>query len=65
MICPYCEQGLVLPAQIKKTNKRILICDECDTIWLKDVNLQTGMGFDAFMKKEGCEANWDELEILE
>lgn len=46
MICPCCEQGLVLLARIKKSNTRILICEECDTVWLKDVSLQAGMGFD-------------------
>ena len=64
MICPYCEQGNILVARIKKNDKRIFVCDECDTVWTREVNLQTGIGFDAFMENEGCEAKWNELEII-
>lgn len=65
MICPYCEQGVVLAVKIIKNNKKIYICDECDTVWTSAVNLQSGIGFDAFMEGEGYKVGWDELEILD
>ena len=65
MVCPYCEQGIVLMARIRKVNKNMYVCDECDIVWVKEINTQEGIGFDAFMKSEGCEASWDELEIVD
>lgn len=65
MVCPYCEQGEVLVARIKKKNKSIFVCDECDTVWVKEINSQVGIGFDTFMKSEGCKASWDELEVFD
>ena len=64
LICPYCEQGIIIKAKIKKLNKKILVCPECDTIWEKDCNLNEGVFFAKFMKKNGLENNWDELEII-
>lgn len=63
MVCPYCEQGVVITAKIKKNNKLIYLCEECDTVWEGEINLQNGIGFDIFMKKEGYKVTWDELEI--
>ena len=32
MLCPYCEYGMVLRAKIKDLDKKIYICEECDTV---------------------------------
>lgn len=64
MICPYCEQGEVLMARVSKNNKKIFVCAECDTVWTEVIDSKRGIGFDAFMKSEGCDANWNEIEIL-
>lgn len=64
MICPYCEQGVVQEAKMKKSGKRIFICEECDTVWEREVNSQIGVGFETYMNSKGYEASWDELEIL-
>lgn len=64
MICPYCEQGEVLAAKLIKKNKKIFVCDECDTVWLEKIDMQAGIRFDIFMESEGCRVSWDELEIL-
>ena len=34
-ICPYCGQGAVRKAKIKRNEKSIIICEECDTVWEK------------------------------
>lgn len=64
MICPYCEQGVVLEAKIKKNTKKIFICEECDTVWEGEVDSQSGVGFETYMNSRGHEASWDELEML-
>lgn len=63
MVCPYCEQGRIVMAKIKKTGKKINICEECDTVWEYEINLMTGKDFAVFMKNEGCKSDWEELEI--
>ncbi|MBQ4284159.1 MAG: hypothetical protein IJB96_09560 [Lachnospira sp.] len=63
MICPYCEQGEVVNARIRKNGKEIFVCQECDTVWYQVVNLTTGIGFDLAMSNEGCNNSWDELEF--
>lgn len=63
MVCPYCEQGKIIKAKIKRNNKEIHICEECDTVWDGEINLMTGKSFDNFMKNLGCEPDWSELEI--
>lgn len=64
MICPYCEQGEILTAMLIKKRKKFFLCGECDTVWIGEINSQAGIGFDTFMKSEGCEASWDELVVL-
>ena len=38
MICPYCEQGRVIKAKIKKNGRIINICEECDTVWKGEID---------------------------
>ena len=63
MMCPYCEQGRVINAKVRKNGKAICICEECDTVWEGKVDLLSGIGFDVFMKEQGCNENWNELEL--
>ena len=63
MICPYCEQGRVMTAKVRKNGREIYICEECDTVWERTVDSLSGVGFEAFMKEQGCSENWNELEV--
>lgn len=65
MICPYCEQGLILKANLRKNNKLFLVCDECDTVWEDVIKLERVTSFEAFMKKEDVDISWNEVTILE
>ena len=62
--CPFCDgQGLVYQAEVKKLNRPIYICDECDTVWLdgKELKEETCLRFADFMKQHGLQALWSEL----
>lgn len=65
LVCPYCEQGVILKVKLKKNNKVFLLCDECDAAWTEEVSDHTGTRFDIFMKSEGYKNSWDEIEIIE
>lgn len=64
MICPYCKQGEILKAKVKKTGEFILICDECDTVWEND-NINNGISFSLFMENQFLLPYWGEIELLE
>jgi hypothetical protein len=66
--CPFCDgQGIVVLATVKKLNRSIHICDECDTMWLKGerIETETGKSFDLFMKNNGLEPLWSELTSIQ
>lgn len=64
-ICPYCGQGAVRIAKVKKNGKNIFICEECDIVWEKEVNDKTGVPLMFFLKSEGIEVSWDDWNELE
>ncbi len=62
MYCPYCDEGELYTAIIKKLEKKIYICEECDSIWTTDdISDETGSNFSSYMESEGLEALWSEL----
>lgn len=65
MLCPYCRQGEILSALVKKINEKIMICDECDTVWLGRVDKDIGLNMHAFMASRGLPPLWSELEVEE
>lgn len=65
-MCPYCDQGRIKEAIVKKTKELIYICEECDTVWATNETISdsTGIVFDLYAKTRGFAALWSELEIL-
>jgi len=65
MLCPYCLQGEIVEAKVKRTKEKIKICDECDTVWINDISNEKGISFDSFMQQRNCHSLWSELVLLE
>lgn len=66
--CPFCDgQGIVCRASIKKLDRIIYICDECDTIWLEgnEIKETNCNRFDTFMEQYGLLPLWSELTNIE
>ncbi len=64
MICPFCEQGRIIRASVKKNGKTIFICEECDTVWVDNISQDTVTNFDGFMSQYGISpALWEHIEI--
>lgn len=66
VFCPFCEQGVVCKAKVKRLNEVIFICDECDTVWrtpeINDkVDCET---FEIYMAKFRFGGLWAELEDI-
>ncbi|WP_373705399.1 hypothetical protein [Neisseria dentiae] len=41
-ICPRCEQGYLYHAKPKYFHEKIILCDECDAMWLKNMKIFYG-----------------------
>jgi hypothetical protein len=66
-ICPMCDgQGELVEASID-TGERILICDECDSLWLtgSPVDEDHVEGFAVFMEMRNKQPLWTELAIAD
>lgn len=63
--CP-CGYGLLYKALVKKTNKIIYICGECDNTWPvdKEINRENAVDFDHYAEKNGIKPLWNELILL-
>lgn len=65
--CPRCEEGWINKALVRKTNKHIFICPECDAVWfcLDSIEYCTFNYFNYYMERQGLLDEWSELEIIE
>lgn len=37
-MCPACQQGYLYHSKPKYLHDEIILCDECDAVWLKGMN---------------------------
>ena len=66
MICPYCEQGVVLSVRVKVNNMIVYICEECDTVWMnKEITIYNGMNLDRFSERINYALSWEDFELLD
>lgn len=61
--CPYCKNGVVLRAHLRISKEFIHICEECDTVWINDVDDKKGCSFKSFMKEKGLEPSWENIIV--
>lgn len=70
ILCPFCNPGgggEILRVRIVKINAEVLLCDECDTLWLSEADIGTDRvsSYYKFMEKQKLPPLWSELEVLE
>jgi hypothetical protein len=60
LVCPYCEQDDVWEIELAGSDRRAIMCLECDTVWdtPNDVVDGKGVNFESFMVNEGREVDW-------
>ncbi|MDZ4816034.1 MAG: hypothetical protein SGI71_07180 [Verrucomicrobiota bacterium] len=63
--CPRCNQGWVTGAQIKSTNERVSVCEECEAAWAneKSINFETFVDMSTMLKAKGLSGNWSDLLV--
>lgn len=55
--------GMVYKAKIKKLDKKIYICDECEAVWDSEENIVNNQfeEFETYMDKKGLKPLWSEF----
>ena len=65
--CPRCENNLI-KAVVVKTNEPVLICDDCEGLWLESEKSLTGLNdlrLRAYLESNGLQPTWDSVRIIE
>lgn len=66
VICPRCDgNGLIYQGRIEEINKSILICDECEAIWLdfKDIDNFKFQDLSTYLEANNC--HYSSTEIID
>lgn len=66
MICPRCNQGEIFKVLINKLQAETFLCDECDAMWFKaiDIGNVPFVDFGTYMISEGLSPTWDEMIVV-
>jgi hypothetical protein len=67
MLCPRCEQGEIVTAEISKTGDVLYVCEECEATWFtpSDIGNVPFVDFGTHMKELGLSQLSSELKILD
>lgn len=65
MLCPRCEQGDVVAAQIRRTDAVLFVCQECEATWFAkdEIGRAPFVDFGTYMEELGLQPLWDELIV--
>ncbi len=65
-VCPYCGQGWVLPAVIKRDRTPIWLCNECDSMWhgSDQPTREAEDNLSCYLAERGLPESYAELEFL-
>lgn len=65
MLCPRCEQGEVVVANIIKTKDTVYVCEECEATWFseEDIGKEEFVDFGTYMESIGLEPLWKEITV--
>lgn len=67
MECPTCgEYGDLLHATVKKTGQGVIVCTECDLLWMhpqQDIDPTRALDVASFLEQAGIEPDWQELQL--
>jgi len=63
MVCPKCNEGVIVKIKFKKTGRIAYLCDFCESMWFEGetMDLTTGHSFEAYKETEGSEYSVTEL----
>jgi ribosomal protein L37AE/L43A len=64
IICPGCNQGRVFHVRIKASDKRIFVCEECETTWMsrEEIGVKQPVNFAQFLRANELKGEWAEVE---
>lgn len=69
--CPRCECGMLYIFKKHELTKRIILCNECDAMWLEDMDIQYGTygkdfyDYTTYMEEHGIHNPWEQKNMFE
>lgn len=65
LICPRCEQGEVLKAQVKGCGTQIFVCDECDVVWfsLAAIGVSPFRDLEEYLEENSVAPSWESISV--
>lgn len=65
-LCPRCEQGWIVKVRHKKTGEVVLVCDECEALWIETQPISKAefTDFDTYFESQGQPVGWSGVELL-
>lgn len=67
-LCPRCDfQGILFDATVVATGEKVVVCDECEALWLRGDDVSTARFTDmgSHLESQGLYGGWKELCIGE
>lgn len=66
MLCPRCEQGDVVKAEIIADSTCLFVCQECEASWFlyEDIGVRAFFDYGTYMESLGLKPLWSELKII-
>ncbi|OUM71918.1 hypothetical protein AUC60_20665 [Pseudomonas caspiana] len=66
MLCPRCEQGDIVNAEIIADNTCLFVCQECEASWFlyEDIGIRDFFDYGTYMESLGLKPLWSELKII-
>ncbi|WP_423179314.1 zf-TFIIB domain-containing protein [Stenotrophomonas sp. CASM110] len=65
LICPRCEQGEVLKAQVKARGVQIFVCDECDAVWFSfaAIGVSPFRDLERYLEEISVAPSWESISV--
>jgi len=67
LVCPRCEQGVVVAVRVRATDARLFVCKECEATWLarEAIGTTPWQDFGTYLRAQGASPVWTEVEIAD
>lgn len=69
-LCPRCRSGILYIFKKNEIDRKIILCDECDAMWLEGMDIRYGVygkdfyDYTEYMTRHGINNLWDQKDMF-